>query len=102
VKVDAFKRHALGALADKTTVATLTTRRRDYQVQAGQSQIGIGVEEGDTLWPGPDAKMDVRAADAYAYSLTQRSGAPKFRLYWPIAERDKAIAAMSSWLANLQ
>jgi hypothetical protein len=97
LRVRAFREHVLGALSDLHKAGTLTATDDGgihIEMNAGW-QTGTSVMQGDHATPGTYA---IRVADYYASEVTQRSGAPPFRLYWPEAERDRALGAVRKYV----
>jgi hypothetical protein len=98
VHVPAFRDYLLGQLANRDKLGTVRMRKGDIDVQTDGFQQSQGVDDKDPLLPKEGAVETLRYADQIADSLSSRDGAPKFRRYWPLAERDKAIAAIATWL----
>ena len=98
VHVAAFRDYLLGQLANRDKLGTVRMRKGDIDVQTEGFQQSQGVDDKDPLLPKEGAIATLRYADQIADSLSSREGAPKFRRYWPLAERDKAIAAIATWL----
>src|SRR5262249_42963250 len=97
LRVRAFREHVLGALSDLRKAGTLTATDDGgirIEMNAGW-QTGTSVMQGDHATPGAYA---IRVADYYASEVVQRSGAPPFRLYWPEAERDRALVAVRKYV----
>jgi hypothetical protein len=98
VHVAAFRDYVLGQLANHDKLGTVRVRKGDIDVQTDGFQQSQGIDDKDPLLPKEGAIETLRYADQIADSLSSREGAPKFRRYWPLAERDKAIAAIATWL----
>jgi hypothetical protein len=98
VHVAAFRDYLLGQLANRDQLGTVRVRNGDIDVQTDGFQQSEGVDDKDPLLPKEGAITTLRYADQIAASLSSREGAPKFRRYWTVAERDKAIAAIAAWL----
>ena len=98
VHVPAFRDHLLVELANHDKLGTVRMRKGDIDVQTDGFQQSQGVDDKDPLLPKEGAIETLRVADQIADSLSSRTGAPKFRRYWPEAARDKAIAAIAAWL----
>ncbi|HEY1549190.1 MAG TPA: hypothetical protein VGG28_15300, partial [Kofleriaceae bacterium] len=98
VHVPAFRDYLVGELANRAKLGTVRVRRGDIDVQTDGFQQSQGIDAKDPLLPKEGAVETLRFADQIADSLSSREGAPKFRRYWPLAARDKAIAAMVTWL----
>jgi hypothetical protein len=99
VHVPAFRDYLLGQLANHAKLGTVRMRKGDIDVQTDGFQQSQGIDDKDPLLPKQGAVETLRYADQIADSLSSREGAPKFRRYWPLAERDKAIAAIATWLS---
>ena len=97
--VPAFRAHVRGQLANHAPLGTLRVRHGDVNVVTDAFQTGEGLDAGDPLLPKEGTTFALRVADHYAASLRGRPGAPKYRRYWPLAERDRALAALVAWLA---
>jgi hypothetical protein len=54
----------------------------------------------DPLLPLAGSKMSFRLCDLCAYRLSQLEGAPRCELYWPVENRDKAVAACADYLSR--
>jgi hypothetical protein len=52
----------------------------------------------DPLAPAAGTVVDYRVCDAYADLLSQLDGFPECQTYWPVAERDRAVAACRGFL----
>ena len=52
----------------------------------------------DPLAPAGGSKVDYRLCDDYARQLSFLDGFPECELYWPIADRDRAVAACRAFL----
>ena len=94
----AFRDYLVGQLANRDKLGTVRVRKGDIDVQTEGFQQSQGMDDKDPLLPKEGAITTLRYADQIADSLSSREGAPKFRRYWPLAERDKAIAAIATWL----
>jgi hypothetical protein len=92
-----FRKHVLRALADRRVAGTLAMK--------SASSAGIAMHggwhtsdepAGDPLAPAPKSTVDIRVCDHYAWVLSDDKH--PFRPYWPLAARDKAIAALAAKL----
>ena len=52
----------------------------------------------DPLAPAAGASVGYRVCDAYANLLSRLDGFPECQTYWPVAERDRAVAACREFL----
>jgi hypothetical protein len=100
VHVAAFRDYLIGELAHRAKLGTVRVRKGDIDVQTDGFQQSQGIDDKDPGVPKEGTIETLRYADQVADSLSSREGAPKFRRYWPLAERDKAIAAMVAWLRS--
>ncbi len=99
VHVAAFRDHALAQLSNRTKLGTMTFKKGGLDVRTEAFQQGEGVDAKDPLLPKDGWTDTLRVADQYAASVVSgRIDAPRFRRYWPVAERDRAIAAIAAWL----
>ena len=93
-------------LVDPTEYATARLTRNDppntgYQLRAQSKsggQSGYGLTKVDDRAPGPDVEIVVRVADQVAWKLSTLDGAPRFELYWPLADRAAAIESLRAYL----
>jgi hypothetical protein len=98
VQNKAFRRLILRALTDKTTAGTfLLETNGQFQINnpGGQSN---GAFEPDALAPKPGETVSFRICDDVADRLSRIESLPKFRVYWPEARRDAAIADIIQFL----
>ncbi len=91
-----FRKELVRGLSDTTKAGTATL----YD----NGNVG-GIPNGnsrfyrlDLLAPAAGTKVDYRVCDAYADLLSQLDGFPECRTYWPVAERDRAVAACQEFL----
>ncbi|HUJ57696.1 MAG TPA: hypothetical protein VLX92_04375 [Kofleriaceae bacterium] len=98
VHVAAFRAHALAQLANHDRFGTMKMRHGALDVQSDAYQGGEGCDASDPLLPKDGWTDTLRVADEYANNLSHHPDAPRFRRYWPVAERDRAIAAIAAWL----
>ncbi len=94
-KLDAFRAHVAAALADKKKIGTIEVQASGVQVKTGSFTSGQGIDAHDPLKPPDGTVMDLRVCDQYAASL---EGGPAFKIYWPQAERDRALVQMIAWI----
>jgi hypothetical protein len=100
-KVNAFKKHVLVELANKTkigTVKVISDSNVSVKTEGFSSSQGIGPE--DPHMPKVGTITDLRVCDEYASAITRGSDfkGPVFRLYWPTAQKDRALAQLITWL----
>ena len=96
LKVAAFRRHVLAELVDKKKIGTITMKSRDsVEVKTASFTSSRGTDAKDPLTPPDGTTMDLRVCDEYAATLSSPAlHLPTFRVYWPVAERDRALAAI--------
>jgi hypothetical protein len=102
VRLGAFRRLVLAGLRDHDRAGTLEVREGgQYQASFEQGAgYGSGVDPKDPHPPAPGTRHDLRVADYLAVHLRQ-AGVPPYQPYWPLAERDKAIDAIATYLKAL-
>ncbi|HEY3418033.1 MAG TPA: hypothetical protein VGM23_14235, partial [Armatimonadota bacterium] len=96
--VGAFRKQLLTGLANPVKAGVIKVApggRMDITLDAGWS-TGVGQAQDDPLGPKPGSQLAVRLCDVYAMYLSTRGVEcfPAFQPCWPLAERDKAIAAI--------
>ncbi len=101
VGVAAFRKRVLVELAD---------RRRAGVVKLGEDGVGsLTVDDGysggggihtlgDPRAPQVPAEAVFRVCDFYAWGISAIPGAPACELYWPEADRDRAVAGCAAFL----
>jgi hypothetical protein len=98
VDVPIFRERVLSDLADRTARGTIRPLSDNgYRLEYLGFQLTSG-SEGPLPFTAP---APIRTCDVTAYALTSMyapEDAPPFRLYWPEAERDRAIAALAAYL----
>ncbi len=60
--------------------------------------VGRSARKDDPLLPSVGTKLDIRVCDVCAWMLSAAQGMPGVELYWPLAERDRAIEACAAHL----
>ena len=99
IHVAAFRDHALSQLTNRTKLGTMTFQRNSINIQTEAFQTGEGIDANDPRAPRAGWTDTLRVNDQYAASLLSgRTGVPVFRRYWPVADRDRALAAIATWL----
>jgi hypothetical protein len=99
-KLDAFRAHVAAELADKRKIGTISVTSNGVVIET-KSFIGSpSVDDKDPLKPAEGTTMDLRVCDEYADEVTasRAPNAPAFRIYWPQAERDRAIGRIIAWV----
>ena len=94
-KLDAFRTHVVAELADKKKMGTIEVQANGAQVKTSGVTWGQGIDAHDPLKPPDGTVMDLRVCDQYASAL---EGGPAFKIYWPQAERDRALVQMIAWV----
>lgn len=85
-----FRQQMLVNLTNTDFAGTAKVKNRNEIALEG---LGTSVRyPGDRLTPPDGTDVMFRQCDAYAYSLSNVAGMPRCELYWPVAERDKAVA----------
>jgi hypothetical protein len=97
----AFRKQLLRLLADRRVAGRATAN-------AGQQQFELlidkqwmqwgGSSSGSVPYPPPHATAEFRTCDWIAQELSEIHGMPRCELYWPQAQRDKAVAACAGIL----
>ncbi len=101
VGVAAFRKRLLVELADTRRAGSLKLNEEGYgflNVDDAYSGGSAVHSAGDPLAPKPGIATTFRVCDYYAWELSGLEGAPRCELYWPVAERDKAVAACAAFL----
>lgn len=101
IGVAGFRKRYVVELADKRPAGKLNISDEGYgsiEVTDGYSGGPTVHTIGDPLAPKPGTERGFRVCDYYAWMLSRLQGAPRCELYWPIAERDKAVAAGRAFL----
>jgi hypothetical protein len=98
VDVPIFRERVLADLADRRIGGTLRPLSGNgYTVEYHGFQLSAHAD-GPLAFEGP---IPIRACDVTAEELTSMHApedAPRFRIHWPEAERDRAIAALTDYL----
>jgi hypothetical protein len=101
--IPAFRRSVFDALRDNTVVGTATRAaegRISYSFKNGGGSYGTDPNDAPQLRPGEERA--VRRKDVAAFDLSMIDGFPKFRPDWPIAEKNRAIEEIATFLAAHQ
>jgi hypothetical protein len=88
-----FRVPLFAALADKTPVGTAQPHEGgslSIRVDGGWHH-GTSYTPADPLVPRPETEVRFRRCDLVANSLSAVHGLPRLQLYWPEAERDRAL-----------
>jgi len=95
-----FRDTVLGLLTNKAPAGSISVSAANDLVDDPGSVGSRGGElwKRDPLAPKPGARLDYRVCDEVALVLSRLPGTPKCELYWPEAERDRAIAACAEFL----
>ncbi|MEX1230035.1 MAG: hypothetical protein WEB58_07330, partial [Planctomycetaceae bacterium] len=103
IKNAAFRQQILRGLNNTTVVGYVTITGPEHI----QIELATGRQMGRMVKPKPNdpplppvgTKLPVRLCDYYAHEL-QRQKSPTFGVYWPEAERDKAVTACMEFVKN--
>ena len=95
VGVPAFRRELDRGLGDTSTAGELTLPE-DGQLNESSARLYTL----DPLAPPKGSTLTYRLCDHYAHALSQIDGFPRCELYWPTAERDRAVEACRAFLAR--
>ncbi len=99
IRVAAFRDHVLAQLSNRTKLGTMKVRSGSVDILTEAFQTGEGIDANDPRAPREGWTDTLRICDQYAASLLSgRSGVPVFRRYWPVADRDRALATIATWL----
>jgi hypothetical protein len=103
-----FRKQALRALLDETSVGTITFHPPEEWDRRGQAQFklkGIQMDfrgsDGDPDTPPVGQECAFRVCDAYAHFYAQYHKGPTFQIFWPEAKRDAGVAACREWLEGI-
>ncbi|MEX1232440.1 MAG: hypothetical protein WEB58_19495 [Planctomycetaceae bacterium] len=102
IRNPAFRKQVLRGLIDTSEAGfTLATDPRKYEIHItmGQEDRNRVAWPNDPLFPSVGTKLSFRICDFYASFLWRYKG-PTVALYWPEAERDKAVAACIEFVKN--
>ena len=106
MKLAPFRKRMLAELTKKDKAGILTITDEGY----GQLKMDTGWQGGpgvdarkDPLAPKGPAKLVFRVCDYYAWQVARTiKGAPRCELYWPEADRDRAVAACATFLKRYE
>ncbi|MEX0727001.1 MAG: hypothetical protein WD065_12065, partial [Planctomycetaceae bacterium] len=102
IRNPAFRMQVLRGLTDTSEAGhTLTIDLHKYEIHIdmGVDHNGRVPRRDDVLYPAAGTKASFRICDLYAWSLRD-ANSPPIALYWPEAERDKAVAACIEFVKN--
>jgi hypothetical protein len=105
VRVSAFRAHVVASLADKQKVTEATVEKGSLVMRYANGSSSVGIDPSKGGIPADGTKLSLRVADYYADALTRLRhgrGAPPFELHWPVAERDRALTAMSAYVSSIR
>jgi hypothetical protein len=100
VRLRAFRKLVASELENHAKVGRVEVSeggRFNYAVDDGGSGLA-SIDANDPHPPAPGTRLDLRACDWVASNLKGLDGAPAFRMYWPQAARDEALARMLALL----
>ena len=107
VQVPAFRDRIIAELADQRVVGIFRiASNRSLFLEGDEGwQHALTVSEQDPLAPRRGTEGDIRYCDMLAHTVlwasTSPEDAPEFAAYWPLANRDRAIAALIEYLRRL-
>jgi hypothetical protein len=99
-KLAAFRAHVAAELGDKKKIGTITIKENGVELKTSSYTSSQSMDDKDPLKPAEGTTMELRVCDEYAAHVTasQSPNVPAFRIYWPQAERDRAIAQIALWV----
>jgi hypothetical protein len=98
VGIAGFRQELMRGLRDKTNARVITVQNGTAYLEPWQQNASWNIDKEDALIPPPGTSVSFRECDYYAFLLARLPGAPKCQLYWPLADRDKAVAAIIDYL----
>jgi len=101
--VEGFRVALVKLLSDTTEAGSLSLSAGNYLTMKRKEMGGSSsypAPFGDPLLPKPNVEIPFRRCDEIANALVQVEGMPRCEVYWPKAERDKAIAAIITHLSH--
>jgi hypothetical protein len=101
VGVAGFRKRLLVELADTRPAGKVKFDKEGIgflEVTDGWSGGAAIHTVGDPLAPKGATEVAFRICDYYTWSLSDLEGAPRCELYWPVSDRDKAVAACAAFL----
>ena len=103
IRTSGMNKQIVKALADKRVAGKLV-RKSDTNASIDMvAGWGTGTDPSkDPLAPPVGTTLDIRACDYLAWILSKRQGAPKLELYWPLADRDRALVEMTAYVTALR
>lgn len=98
-----FRKRLLVELTDPRPAGTLKLNAEGYGYAAveGVSTGGAAIHSaGDPRAPKPGSEIVFRVCDYYAWRLSRLDGTPRCELYWPLADRDRAVVQCVAFLTK--
>ncbi|HEX4450333.1 MAG TPA: hypothetical protein VH143_05640 [Kofleriaceae bacterium] len=95
VHVPAFRVLALAAIDNRKTIGKMTVEGRSASVEVKNGMSSSSIEDRDS--PPNGFSTIWRVTDEVAERLTRNAGVA-FERYWPLDQRDAAIAQITAWL----
>lgn len=103
LSLPAFQKQILRQLADKAVIGKFRVHADESGFCIDVSVHGAGVTgaggsaaqayRGDPLCPADGTEGTIRVCDFYAWRVSELPGCPHCEVFWPEAERDRAVAA---------
>ncbi len=101
VGVPAFRSLLQDVLKDRSVTGNVKVDRKTMGLSLKVGRSGIRTQmrnANDPLAPETDSPIAIRACDLAAWQLSKIEATPLFELYWPILDRDAAIATFERFL----
>ena len=93
----------LRGLSDPTPYGTLTIRDgHAAEIKTDNSSGRIAIPSGDKHLAPVGTVLTLRTCDKYAVQISHVAGAPAIEVYWPDADRDRAVKDCAEFLAAVQ
>jgi hypothetical protein len=98
-----FRKELLRGLDDTSPGGTILVNASGFTYtflpkMGGSTQTSSDPAQMPSDAPKPGTTVPFRISDAYAYQLSQVEGFPIFKLYWPVAQRNAALAVCKTYL----
>ena len=100
VALPAFQRELDRGLGDRSSAGQVTVDKDRFDDENGTVSGGTSPNPHarDPLSPPDGSKIHYRVCDSYACELSLLDGCPECELYWPQANRDRAVEACRAFL----
>ncbi len=94
-----FRDQMLRGLSDPTPYGTLTIRDgHAAEIKTDNSSGRIAIPSGDKHLAPVGTVLTLRTCDKYAVQISHVAGAPAIEVYWPDADRDRAVKDCAEFL----